>query len=64
MFERVMLRLGWVRVSTMTTAVAETAMDESRERARRREVEKRLAVSSDTAALRLAVVRGRSREFA
>lgn len=62
--ERVMLRFGWVRVSTMTAAVEETAVGESRERARRRELEKRLEVSSDSAALRLAVVRGRSHALA
>lgn len=64
MLERLMLRLGWVRVSTMTTVVEETAVGEARERARRRELEKRLAVSSDTAALRLAAVRGRSHALA
>lgn len=56
MFERVMLRLGWVRVSTMTAVVEETAVGESRERARRRELEKRLSVAERDAAGRARVV--------
>lgn len=39
--EKIMARLGWVRVSTMAAAVEETAMDEARERAFRRDAEKR-----------------------
>lgn len=49
MLEKLMLRLGWVRVATMTSAVEEVAVAESRERAQRREAERRARFEAESA---------------